>query len=114
MAEEHPEKILTVTVDPMVGLQPFQARELFFALKLDESQMREFTNLMSGLYQMFVEKDLALLEINPLVVTKENKIIWAKPIKLIRHKVNKNIYEIKTRTGREVWRRNSCKVWVCS
>ncbi len=75
VAEEHPEKILTVTVDPMVGLQPFQARELFFALKLDESQMREFTNLMSGLYQMFVEKDLALLEINPLVVTKENKII---------------------------------------
>lgn len=75
VAEEHPEKILTVTVDPMVGLQPFQARELFFALKLEESQMREFTNLMTGLYQMFVEKDLALLEINPLVVTKENKII---------------------------------------
>lgn len=75
VAKETPEKILKVVVDPMVGLQPFQCRELFFGLKLDTALLREFTKLMLGLYKMFVEKDLSLLEVNPLVVTKEKHIV---------------------------------------
>lgn len=75
VAEEHPEKILKVIVDPLVGLQPFQCRELFFGLKLAENQMREFTAIMLGLYQLFIDRDLGLLEINPLVVTKQGKLV---------------------------------------
>jgi succinyl-CoA synthetase beta subunit len=75
VAEEHPEKILKVIVDPLVGLQPFQCRQLFFGLKLAENQMREFTAIMEALYKLFVERDLGLLEINPLVVTKQGKLV---------------------------------------
>lgn len=75
VAEEHPEKILTVVVDPLVGLQPFQCRELFFGLKLAENQMREFTAIMQNLYQLFMDRDLSLLEINPLVVTAQGKLV---------------------------------------
>ncbi len=75
VAEETPEKILKVIVDPLVGLQPFQCRELFFGLKLAENQMREFTAILQNLYKLFVECDLSLLEINPLVVTKQGKLV---------------------------------------
>ena len=75
VAEEHPEKILKVFVDPAVGMQPFQCRELFFGLGLDKALLRQFSALVMGLYNMFVAKDLSLLEINPLVVTAEGNII---------------------------------------
>jgi succinyl-CoA synthetase beta subunit len=75
VAKTNPEKILKAVVDPTVGLQPFQCRELFFGLGLDMSLMRDFTKILTGLYQMFVERDLSLLEINPLVLTKDNKLI---------------------------------------
>lgn len=75
VAEESPEKILKVTVDPTVGMQPFQCRQLFFGLGLDHSQMRSFTHIVMGLYKLFVEQDLSLLEINPLVVTASGELI---------------------------------------
>lgn len=75
VAAESPEKILKAVVDPTVGLQPFQCRDLFFGLDLDASMMRQFTQILMGLYQIFVEKDLSMLEINPLVVTGEGKLI---------------------------------------
>ena len=75
VAEESPEKILKVVVDPMVGLQPFQCRQLFFGLALDPKQMRAFTKIVTGLYRLFVERDLSLLEINPLVVTRDGQLI---------------------------------------
>lgn len=75
VAESNPEKILTTVVDPMVGLQPYQCRELFFGLKLDISLLRSFTEIMQNLYQLFVSCDLSLLEINPLVITKEGTLI---------------------------------------
>ena len=75
VAEEHPEKILKVTVDPIVGMQPFQCRQLFFSLGLDASLMRDFVKIVMGLYCIFVHCDLGMLEINPLVVTAENKLI---------------------------------------
>lgn len=75
VAHETPEKILTVVVDPMVGVQPYQCREIGFKLKLKSEQIKQFTSLMINLYKMFVERDLSLLEINPLVVTKKGDLI---------------------------------------
>ena len=75
VAHKNPEKIIKASVDPVVGLLPYQCREIFFKLSLPESLMRDFTNLMMGIYKLFVEKDLGLLEINPLVITKDNKLL---------------------------------------
>ncbi|MCG9057485.1 ADP-forming succinate--CoA ligase subunit beta [Laribacter hongkongensis] len=68
VAHNTPEKILKVTVDPLVGLLPFQAREVAFALGLKDKQINEFVKLMTGAYRAFVENDFALFEINPLAV----------------------------------------------
>jgi succinyl-CoA synthetase beta subunit len=69
VAEESPEKILKAIIDPLTGAQPYQARELAFQLGLNGDQVKQFTKIFLGLAQMFEEKDLALLEINPLVIT---------------------------------------------
>ena len=75
MAHKTPEKILKAIVNPIVGLQPFQCRELFFGLGLALSQLSAFTKLMMGLYDAFVSNDMSMLEINPLVVTKTGDLI---------------------------------------
>ncbi|AWF82335.1 ADP-forming succinate--CoA ligase subunit beta [Microbulbifer sp. A4B17] len=74
VAEETPEKILKATIDPLVGAQPYQARELAFKLGLNPTQVKQFTKIFLGLAKMFEEKDLALLEINPLVITTEGNL----------------------------------------
>jgi len=74
VAHETPEKILRATIDPLVGPQPFQAREIAFKLGLNADQVKQFTKIFLGLAKMFVERDLALLEINPLVVTTEGNL----------------------------------------
>ena len=74
VAEETPEKIIKVTVDPLVGLLPFQAREVAFALGLEDKQVNQFVNLMTGAYQAFVENDFALFEINPLSVRENGEL----------------------------------------
>lgn len=75
VAHSHPEKILKVEIDPLIGIQAFQARDLGFSLGLNSDQIKQFTKLLIGLGKMFVERDLALLEINPLVVTQENNLL---------------------------------------
>ena len=75
IAEESPEKIIKVEVDPLVGLQPFQAREVGFALKLNNGQINQFVTIMTGAYQAFVENDFALFEINPLSVRENGEIL---------------------------------------
>ena len=75
IAEETPEKILKVEVDPMLGVMPFQAREVGFKLGLTIEQIAEFTNIMINLGRLFVESDLSLLEVNPLVVTKKGHLV---------------------------------------
>lgn len=75
VAHTHPEKILKAVVDPLVGIQPYQARELSFALGLKGEQIKQFTRLMLGLCKMFIENDLSLLEINPLVITKDGNLL---------------------------------------
>ena len=74
-AAETPEKILRTTVDPMLGLMPYQCRNLGFSLGLAGDQINQFTKLLTGLARLFQERDLGLVEINPLVVTKEGKLI---------------------------------------
>jgi succinyl-CoA synthetase beta subunit len=74
VAEETPEKILRATIDPFVGAQPFQGRQLAFELGLSGGQIRQFSNLFMGLAKLFDELDCALLEINPLVITTAGDI----------------------------------------
>jgi succinyl-CoA synthetase beta subunit len=69
VAHETPEKILKATIDPLVGAQPFQGRDLAFKLGLEGKQINQFVKIFMGLAKMFKEKDLALLEVNPLVIT---------------------------------------------
>ena len=75
VAEETPEKIIQVIVDPLVGMMPFQCRDVGFRLGLNDAQIKQLTHLMMGLSKMFVECDLSLLEINPLVVTAQGDLV---------------------------------------
>ncbi|GHD29102.1 ADP-forming succinate--CoA ligase subunit beta [Parahalioglobus pacificus] len=74
VAEETPEKILRATIDPLVGAQPYQGRELAFKLGLQGDQIKQFVKIFLGLAQLFQEKDLALIEINPLVITDQGNL----------------------------------------
>lgn len=75
VAAETPEKILKQWIDPRVGLQAFQARELAFGLGLQGKQIGNAVKFMMGLYKAFVSKDCSLAEINPLVVTKNGDVL---------------------------------------
>ncbi|MGP5336716.1 ADP-forming succinate--CoA ligase subunit beta [Psychrobacter sp. UBA2769] len=75
VASETPEKIFKVSVDPLVGLMPYQAREVAFKLGLEGKQINQFVKLMSGAYQAFIDNDFALLEINPLAVRENGEIV---------------------------------------
>ena len=74
VAEETPEKIFKIAVDPLVGAQPFQAREVGFKLGLNPTQIKQFVKIYLGLAKMFDEKDLSLIEVNPLVITDEGNL----------------------------------------
>ena len=74
VAEETPEKILRAIINPYVGAQPFQGRQLAFQLGLQGPQIRQFTDLFMGLAKLFEETDCSLLEINPLVITEEGNV----------------------------------------
>lgn len=75
VAEETPEKILKAVINPLLGVMPWQCREIAFGLGLSGGQIKQFSKLLSGLVALFVDKDLALVEINPLVVTAEGDLI---------------------------------------
>jgi succinyl-CoA synthetase beta subunit len=75
VATDTPELLLTQAVHPVTGIQANQAQRLGFALNLDKAQRRQFTQLLSALYQLFIQCDLSLLEINPLVVTKTGDLM---------------------------------------
>jgi succinyl-CoA synthetase beta subunit len=74
VANETPEKILKAEIDPLVGAQPYQARALAFQLGLKGKQINQFVKIFLGLAKLFVDKDLALLEINPLVITSDGDL----------------------------------------
>jgi succinyl-CoA synthetase beta subunit len=75
VAEETPEKILTVAVAPDAGLQDYQARQLAFGLGLDKQQMRQFGDLVKKLYRLYLETDASLVEVNPLITNKAGDVI---------------------------------------
>ena len=74
VAAQTPEKILKAEIDPLTGAQPYQARDLAFRLGLKGVQVKQFTKLFLGLAKLFHDMDLALLEINPLVITDEGNL----------------------------------------
>ena len=74
VAEETPEKILKAVIDPAIGGMPYQGRDLAFQLGLEGKQVNQFANVFTSLAKLFQENDLALLEINPLVVTSDGDI----------------------------------------
>lgn len=75
VAQATPEKILKTAVDPLVGVMPYQGRELAFGLGLQGEQVKQFTGLLLGMGRLFKEKDLSLVEVNPLVVTAEGRLL---------------------------------------
>ena len=74
VAHETPEKILKAEIDPLTGAQPHQGREIAFKLGLKGKQVQQFTKIFLGLSKLFFEKDVALVEVNPLVITKEGDL----------------------------------------
>src|SRR5579863_8462594 len=75
VAEHTPEKILSVTVHPATGLQPFQCKQLAFGIGLTGKQVDEFQKILLGLYRLYLERDASLIEINPLIVTKSGGLV---------------------------------------
>ncbi len=74
VAHETPEKILKMVIDPLIGAQAYQGRELAKALGLDVKQTRQFSDVFQKLAKLFIEQDLALLEINPFVVKTDGNL----------------------------------------
>jgi malate-CoA ligase subunit beta len=75
IAKEHPEEILQVVVEPAVGLQAFEAREIAFGLGLNLKQVSRAVATMLGCYRAFRDLDATMVEINPLVVTKDDRVL---------------------------------------
>jgi len=75
VAEETPEKIIKVWIDPSIGLQSYQARKLAFSLGLDGEAFKNFIRFISSLYIAYEQTDASLLEINPLIITNDNRVV---------------------------------------
>lgn len=75
VAEKEPEKIIMEYVDPAAGLQPYQARRIGFAFDLESDQIKQLGGILGGLFRLFMEKDLNLLELNPLVRTTSGELL---------------------------------------
>jgi succinyl-CoA synthetase beta subunit len=77
VAAQSPERIHRLPVDPAVGFQPFMGRQLGLAIGLRGEALKEAVTAMAGMYRLFVEKDCSLVEVNPLVVTEEGRLLAA-------------------------------------
>ena len=75
VAATEPEKLITVEVDNTAGLQAYQARQMGFGMGLNTVQVRQLTKIMSGLYHLFKDKDLSLIEVNPLIITRSGDLL---------------------------------------
>ena len=75
VAHETPEKILKATINPLVGIMPYQCRELAFGLGLSGDQIKQFTKLLTSLGKLVNDKDFALVEVNPLVITGSGDLL---------------------------------------
>lgn len=75
VAAETPEKIITAVVDNAAGLMPYQARQIGFEMGLNAKQVGQLTKIMAGLYKLFIEKDIDLIEVNPLIIDDNDDLI---------------------------------------
>lgn len=75
VAEKTPEKIIKIPIDPLLGVLPYQGRQLAFALSLTDLQTKQLIKIMQGLVKMFIDLDLSLVEINPLVITQKGELL---------------------------------------
>jgi succinyl-CoA synthetase beta subunit len=75
VAATEPEKIITVNIDNTSGLQPFQTRQMGFGMGLNGAQVRQLGKIMGGLYRLFREKDLSLIEVNPLIIDQQGDLL---------------------------------------
>lgn len=75
VAQSHPEKIIKIPVDPVCGFQPFYGRQLAFGLGLNGAQVKEMVRFAQGIYDAFISLDASLIEINPMVLTKDDKLM---------------------------------------
>jgi succinyl-CoA synthetase beta subunit len=75
VAAKTPHRIIKVQVNPLIGIQSFHLRQVMFGLELDKALMKEFSAILKSLYNLFVDYDCSLVEINPLIVTEQNTII---------------------------------------
>jgi len=75
VAQTEPEKIITVNVNNTAGLQPYQSRKMGFGMGLNGIQVRQLGKIMSGLYSLFRDKDLSLIEVNPLIIDKAGNLL---------------------------------------
>jgi succinyl-CoA synthetase beta subunit len=74
VAATEPEKILSLTIDPILGLQSFQSRRIARALGLDATQNKQLSAILPAMFRLFLEKDLSLIEINPLIITDTGEL----------------------------------------
>ena len=74
VAANEPEKIISVIINPVLGLQDHQSRRMGFALGLDDKQRKQLILMLKGLYRLFIEKDLSLVEINPLIINTDGDL----------------------------------------
>jgi succinyl-CoA synthetase beta subunit len=75
VAEQTPERILSVTIHPATGLQPFQCKQLGFGLELKSKQLEQFQSIALALYRLYLERDASLIEINPLIVSRTGALM---------------------------------------
>lgn len=75
VAATHPEQILTCTADPAAGIQPYQCRDLGFAMGLSAEAGGQLAKIMAGMYKLLIDKDLSQIEINPLIVTDDGRLL---------------------------------------
>jgi succinyl-CoA synthetase beta subunit len=75
VAASHPEQILSITVHPAAGLQPFQCKQLGFGIGLALKEIEQFQSILLGLYRLYIENDASLIEINPLIVTRGGRLL---------------------------------------
>jgi succinyl-CoA synthetase beta subunit len=75
VAEHSPEKITTINIHPAAGLQPYQCRRMAFALGFRDKQVAQFQSIAMALYQLYLDKDAALVEVNPLIVTQGGDLV---------------------------------------
>ena len=107
VAEETPEKILKAEIDPLAGPQPYQGREMAFKLGLKDHQVKQFVTIFMGLAKLFKDKDLALIEVNPLVITDAGNLhcldakVVADSNALYRHKDLQAMHDPSQEDARE-------------